>query len=222
MKQKIIASLKTKYQRFGLSNEAIDRIASAKEKTVTSEEEIESAIADAQTMELIANELQKSADVERRNRSNLQKSFDEYKEKHPETTVAPTQAPPTTAPAETEGEKKLREMVENLTKRLDAAEKEKSQATTLAKIKERLEKEGCNNKGILNSTLKGFALGEGETEDAAVERLKGDYNSSYTDTFGNGPVPPRSDPGNGDPKAAAKVKNDWLREQGLLPKEETK
>ena len=77
MKQKIIAALKTKYQRFGLSNEAIDRIASAKEKTVTSEEEIESAVADAQTMELIANELQKMRDKEIRNRTDLQTTFDQ-------------------------------------------------------------------------------------------------------------------------------------------------
>ena len=64
MKSIIVASLKTKYQRFGLSNEAIDRIASAREKTVTSEEEIATATADVVTMELIASELQKMRDKE--------------------------------------------------------------------------------------------------------------------------------------------------------------
>ena len=61
-KEQIATALKTKYQRFGLSNEAIDRIATAREKTVTSEGEIEAATADVVTMELIANELQKMRD----------------------------------------------------------------------------------------------------------------------------------------------------------------
>ena len=93
MKEKIIAAFKTKYLRFGLSNEAIDRIASAKEKTVTSEDQIEAAIADAETMSLIATELQKMRDKEIQSRTDLQASFNAYKEAHPETT------PPATPPA---------------------------------------------------------------------------------------------------------------------------
>ena len=46
MKTKIFNALRTKYQRFGLSNEAVDRIASALEKTVTDESGIEDAIAE--------------------------------------------------------------------------------------------------------------------------------------------------------------------------------
>ncbi|MBR4757520.1 MAG: hypothetical protein IK084_01790, partial [Bacteroidaceae bacterium] len=86
MKQQIIAAFKTKYQRFGLSNEAIDRIASALEKTVTKAEDIERALADANTMGLIANELQKMRDKEIQNRTDLQTTFNAYKEAHPETT----------------------------------------------------------------------------------------------------------------------------------------
>ena len=93
MKQIIIASLKTKYQRFGLSNEAIDRIASAKEKTVTPDSDIATAIADAETMGLIANELQKMRDKEIQNRTDLQASFNEYKEKHPDTNPDPNPNP---------------------------------------------------------------------------------------------------------------------------------
>lgn len=85
MKTKIAAALKTKYKRFGLSNEAFDRIASAKEKTVTTEDAIEEGISDTQTMELIANELQKMRDKEIQSRTDLQSSFDDYKTKHPET-----------------------------------------------------------------------------------------------------------------------------------------
>ena len=82
-KESIATALKTKYQRFGLSNEAIDRIASAREKTVTSEDGIEAAVADAETMGLIANELQKMRDAEIQKRTDTQRAFDAYKELNP-------------------------------------------------------------------------------------------------------------------------------------------
>lgn len=84
MKQKIAEALKTKYKSFGLSNEAFDRIASAKEKTVTKEEEIEAGISDVSTMDLIAKELQKMRDSEIQKRTDLQRQHDDYKAKHPE------------------------------------------------------------------------------------------------------------------------------------------
>ncbi len=84
MKAKIAEALKTKYKSFGLSNEAIDRIASAKEKTVTKEEEIEAGISDVSTMDLIAKELQKMRDSEIQKRTDLQRVHDDYKAKHPE------------------------------------------------------------------------------------------------------------------------------------------
>ena len=84
MKQKILDALKTKYKSFGLSNEALDRIASALEKTVTKEEEIADAIAKAETMTQIATELQKMRDTEIQKRTDLQREHDDYKAKHPE------------------------------------------------------------------------------------------------------------------------------------------
>ena len=84
MKKKIAEALKTKYKSFGLSNEAIDRIASAKEKTITKEEDVETGIADFETMDLIAKELQKMRDSEIQKRSDLQREHDDYKAKHPE------------------------------------------------------------------------------------------------------------------------------------------
>ena len=84
MKKKIAEALKTKYKSFGLSNEAWDRIASAKEETVTKEEEIADAIADVETMNLIAQELQKMRDSEIQKRTDLQREHDDYKAKHPE------------------------------------------------------------------------------------------------------------------------------------------
>ena len=84
MKKKIAEALKTKYKSFGLSNEAWDRIASAKEETVTKEEDIETGISDVATMDLIAKELQKMRDSEIQKRTDLQREHDDYKAKHPE------------------------------------------------------------------------------------------------------------------------------------------
>ncbi len=215
MKQKIIAALKTKYQRFGLSNEAVDRIASAKEKTVTTDEEIEGAIADAQTMELIANELQKSADKERRDRSTLQKSFDEYKEKHPDTSPSPDPSP--SSDDEPEWARRLREQQERITARFEREDQEKALKATRLTVESKLKSAGCTNAGILNLTLKSFSLGEKETLEDAVERLKGEYNASYKETFGDGPVPGVGTPTFGDAKSAIEHKNKFLKEQGLLP-----
>ena len=221
MKQKIITALKTKYQRFGLSNEAIDRIASAKEKTVTAEEGIETAIADAETLELIATELQKSADKERREKSTLQKSFDEYKTKHPEGNPDPDPEPDPNKGGNDEPEwaKRLREQNETILARQKAEDDAKKLSATRKAIEDKLKAAGCTNPGILNLTLKGFALAENETEDQAVERLKGEYNASFKETFGDGGAPGLSTPNFGDTKQAVEHKNDFLRRQGLLPEE---
>lgn len=220
MKQKIIAALKTKYQRFGLSNEAIDRIASAKEKTVTSEEEIESAVADAQTMELIANELQKMRDKEIRNRTDLQTTFDQYKEAHPEgkqtTTTADTQTD------EPEWARKLRESNERIEARFkaddDAKKLSAARTSVEAKLKAAISKSSFNQ-GVFNATMKGFALKENESEDDAVARLTSEYNSFYKETYPNGAIPGVSTPAFGDAKSAIEAKNAFLRERGLLPEE---
>ena len=219
MKNKIATAVKTKYQRFGLTNEAIDRIASAKEKTVTSEEDIESAIADAETMDLIAQELMKMRDGEIQKRTDTQRAFDTYKEKHPASDPAPTDPPKPKEGEEPEWAKKIREQNEAIAARLDAQEKAAADRATRLTVESKLKAEGCTNAGILNLTLKGFSLGEKETMDEAVARLKEEYNASCKETFGDGPRPGVGSPAFGDPKAAITHKNDFLREQGLLPQE---
>ena len=214
MKEQIASALKTKYQRFGLSNEAIDRIASAKEKTVTSEDAIEEGIADAETMGLIANELMKMRDKEISNKTDLQRAFDAYKEKNPDGGKDPKPDPkPDPGDKEPEWAKKLRE-------RFEREDKEKEDKKVQEAVMARLKNEGCTNPGILKSTMKGFALQENETEDAAVERLKTDYNASYKEVFGEGAVPGLGGQAFGDTKTAVSHKNDFLRQQGLLPQKE--
>lgn len=213
-KENIATALKTKYQRFGLSNEAIDRIASAREKTVNSEEEVETAVADAETMGLIANELMKMRDKEINNKTDLQRAFDAYKEKNPEKNG---QADPPPGGREDEAEP---EWAKRLRERFEREDKEKADAAVLKSVEAKLKAEGCRNPGILKSTLKGFALKKDETEDAAVSRLKDEYNASYKEVFGEGALPGFGGMAFPDAKTATAHKNDFLREQGLLPKQE--
>lgn len=85
-KEKIVEGLRAKSEikRFGLSNEAIDRIASAREKTVTEESQVETVLTDAETMRLVAEELMKHRDQEITKRTEAQSAFDAYKVAHPE------------------------------------------------------------------------------------------------------------------------------------------
>jgi len=223
MKSIIVASLKTKYQHFGLSNEAIDRIASAKEKTVTSEDQIESAIADAETMRLIANELQKMRDKEIQSRTDLQNTFDQYKEKHPEKSEPDPNSKQTGE--EPEWAKKLRESNERIEARFAAEDAAKKNAETLKDVEEKLKaaiSQSSFNQGVFKSTLKGFALKEKEEIEDAVVRLKADYDANLKETFGDGPIPGVSVQAFGDAKSATDAKNEFLKKQGLLPKEDTK
>ena len=85
-KEKIVEGLRAKSEikRFGLSNEAIDRIATAREKTVTEESQVETVLTDAETMRLVAEELMKHRDQEITKRTETQSAFDTYKAAHPE------------------------------------------------------------------------------------------------------------------------------------------
>ena len=216
-KEEIATALKTKYQRFGLSNEAIDRIASAREKTVTSEEEIATATADVVTMELIASELQKMRDKEIQTRTDTQRAFDTYKEKHPDTPNPAPAAPdpdPKPAPVDTEPEwaKKLRE-------RFEREDREKSEKETRDTLTARLKMEGCTNNGIIKFVMAGFTPVKDESQDDAVKRLKESYAAAYKETFGEGGIPGYGGQPFIDSKSATDHKNDFLRKQGLLPQE---
>jgi hypothetical protein len=222
MKEKIAAALKTKYQRFGLSNEAIDRIASAKEKTVTSEDAIEEGVADAETMGLIANELMKMRDKEISSKTDLQRAFDSYKEKNP----APAQTQPDPAKAEPKNDdepewaKKLREQQERISARFEREDREKAEKATRDALTARLKMEGCTNNGIVKFVMTGYSPVENESEDDAVRRLKDAYAVAYKETFGEGAVPGLGGEPFYDAKSATTHKNDFLRQQGLLPRKE--
>ena len=219
-KEEIATALKTKYQRFGLSNEAIDRIATAREKTVTSEEEIATATADVVTMELIANELQKMRDKEIQQRTDTQRAFDTYKEKNPEggkpkgDPNPPTPDPGKSDPMpEPEWAKRLRE-------RYEREDREKAEKETRESLTARLKMEGCTNNGIIKFVMSAYTPVKDESQDDAVKRLKESYAAAYKETFGDGGIPGYGGQPFLDNKSATDHKNDFLRQQGLLPRKE--
>ena len=211
---KIKDALKTEYAKMGLGEKAFDGVATFLSKTITNAEEIDGVIKSEDTKNLL-KAFQGESDSLRNRAAQLEKDFNAYKESHPE-----KKEPEEKKLEENEPEwaRKLREQNEQLVARLDAQDNARKLDETIASIKARLERDGFNNKGILKSTLKGFSLGENETEDAAIARLKTEYQSSFKETFGDGPVPPIG--GNvfgDDPKKAAEAKNAFLRESGYLP-----
>ena len=84
LKEQILEALKTKYKAYGLSNDALDRIASLREKTVEKAEDIEGAVMDATTLDLIAKEIQRQRDQAIQKNSDTQRAFEAYKAAHPE------------------------------------------------------------------------------------------------------------------------------------------
>lgn len=84
LKEQILEALKTKYKAYGLSNDALDRIASLREKTVEKAEDIEGAVLDATTLDLIAKEIQRQRDQAIQKNSESQRAFEAYKAAHPE------------------------------------------------------------------------------------------------------------------------------------------
>ena len=221
MKAKILNALKTKYANLGLGDKAFDGVASFLEKTSTKEEEIEGVITREDTATLLKS-IQGETDSLRTKHAQAVKDFEDYKKLHPDTKPDPKEGEGKADPAEPEWARKLREQNEAILAAQAKREKDEKDATTLASVKSALEKAGCTNAGILNLTLKGFALKENEKEEDAVKRVTEEYNANIKATFGEGVVPPA---GGGtqtpDAKAAREAHNEYLRKRGLLPKEET-
>ena len=83
MKAKLLAALKTKYSNLGLSDKAFDGVAALLVKTVTKEEEIETAVAGSE-VEALLKSIQSSVDTERTKATKAIKDLDDYKKAHPE------------------------------------------------------------------------------------------------------------------------------------------
>lgn len=91
MKQKILTGLKNKYAHLGLSKEALDGVASVLEKTVKSEDEIETAVSG---VEGLLKVFQSESDRERTNYNALKAIKEELEKKLKEATPIPPKEGP--------------------------------------------------------------------------------------------------------------------------------
>ena len=188
MQNKYLSALKTKYASFGLSKEALDRVALQRVKTIANEDEIDSDIANTETLMLIMKEMQSSADSQRNRATQLQKDLDDLKKQQPNNQTTQNQQEP-----ESELAKQLQALTNLVTTMQTerAAEKKKIQTDAIIlQVHEKMKSKGCTNDFIRNITLKGIEVGENDTADSLAEKYKSVYDQNCKDAYGDGYVPP--------------------------------
>ena len=142
MKLKILSALKNKYSHLGLSREALDGVASVLEKTIKSEDEIETAVSG---VEGLLKVFQSEADKERTIYNTLKAEKEEIEKKLKEAT--PT--PPQEAPKPFDAEAFKAEILETMRKeRESAAQNEQKAAQRKAEITAKAKEYGIPEKLI--------------------------------------------------------------------------
>lgn len=211
MQNKYLSALRTKYASFGLSKEALDRVALQRVKTIANEDEIDADIANTETLMLIMKEMQSSADSQRNRATQLQKDLEDLKKNQPNNQQQ-TQEP------ESELAKQLQTLTNLVTTMQAERAAEKKQAQTdavLAQVHEKMKAKGCTNDFIRNMTLKGIEVGENDTVDTLAEKYKSVYDQNCKDAYGEGYVPPRGNSG-GSGENDKDAETAILKRAGLL------
>lgn len=190
MKTKILNALKTEYANLGLGDKAFDGVASFLETTITDESKISEEIKKDLVKNLLKS-IQGESDALRNRNTQLQRDFDAYKLAHPEDNGnGGGQGGNGGNGGGNGGQETEPEWARKLREKMEAREAQEAAQGLEQRLRERFEAEKLNNKGFLYAVFKGFALQQDETEDAAFERLKAEYNTIAKDTLGNGVIPP--------------------------------
>ena len=212
MQNKYLSALRTKYASFGLSKEALDRVALQRVKTIANEDEIDADIANTETLMLIMKEMQSSADSQRNRATQLQKDLEDLKKNQPNNQQQ-TQEP------ESELAKQLQTLTNLVTTMQAERAAEKKQAQTdavLAQVHEKMKAKGCTNDFIRNMTLKGIEVGENDTVDTLAEKYKSIYDQNCKDAYGDGYVPPRGNGNRGNGQNDKDAETAILKRAALL------
>lgn len=216
MKSKLLAALKTEYAKVGLSEQALDGVASVLVKTITKEDEIDAVVKADETKSLITA-YQSSADKLRGEKAKLKEEFEAYKKEHPET----KKEPDNNDDESKETIKKLLERVESLENENKAAAQKIARNTKIASIREAMKKNGSENEAILDLVMDKADFKDEDSVDDIAKALKADYDAKYAKFYGDGPVPP-SHSGK-VPDYTGKEDDDFvakLRSEGKLPQKE--
>lgn len=162
MKQKILSALKNKYAHLGLSREALDGVASVLEKTIKSDEEIETAVSGVEGMLKV---FQSEADRERTNYNALKAAKEELEKKLKEATP-PT--PPKEDPKPFDAEAFRAEILETMRKeRESATQNEQKAAQRKAEITTK-----AKEYGIPETLIGNFAIADDANVDDFFKGVK--------------------------------------------------
>ena len=214
MQTKYLSALKTKYASFGLSKEALDRVALQRVKTIANESEIDSDVANAETMLLIMKEIQGSADSQRNRASQIQKELEDLK-KTLQGNEPPQNEPDNALAAEI---KALKDVVSGFQAEVEASRKKAHNDAILAEVHEKMKSKGCTNDFIRTSTLAGVVIGESDTADSIAEHYKSLYDDNCKKVFGVGYVPPKGNNVNEGGEVDYSRMVEGLKQIGALPK----
>ena len=216
MKDKIIAALKTTYANLGLSDKAFDGVASMIEKTIEKEEDIAAAIAKPEVSALV-KAIQGESDALRTKNAQMSKELESLKKQ-----VADPKPDPKPDPGNGGDDKnaQLLARIEAMESALKAKEDKLKLETRLSAIREKLKEGGSENDNILGLVMKDASLTDDETDDAAVERLKGVYDTTYKQFYGDGAVPPTGNKTGNKNEHPDQSLIDALRKSGKLPAEQ--
>ena len=212
MQVKYLSALKTKYASFGLSKEALDRVASQRVKTIANEDEIDADIASTDTAMLVMKEMQRATDSLRTDNAKFQKELADLKTdsgKKPEETDEQNPYAATLA--------EMKAFMQSMKDEFAESKRKARSESIIADAHKLMEKNGCTNAFIRNITLKGVEVGEADTAESIAEKCKSIYDQNCKDAFGEGYVPPKgTNNGGGEIDYGSMVKG--LRESGALPK----
>jgi hypothetical protein len=214
MQNKYLSALRTKYASYGLSKEALDRVALQRVKTIANEDEIESDIATTDTMLLVMKEIQGSADSQRNRAAQLQKELDDFK-KTTQTEQTKNEGDNALA-AEIQA---LKDLVTGYQAEVEAGRKKAHADALLAEVHEVMKAKGCTNDYIRKTTLMGVEIGESDTAESIAEKYKTIYDQNCKEVYGNGYVPPKGNNQGGKDEVNYAGMVEGLIKSGAIPKQ---
>ena len=183
MQNKYLSALKTKYASFGLSKEALDRVALQRVKTIANEDEIDADIASLDTAFLVMKEMQGATDALRANNAKIQKQLDDFK--NPQNEPAPAENPFANELAE------MKSMLVGMQTKIAESEKKARYETIVKDAHTKMKSMGCTNDFIREATLRGLELTDADTADSIAEKYKSVYDENCRQAFGEGYIPPK-------------------------------
>ena len=211
MQVKYLSALKTKYASFGLSKEALDRVASQRIKTIANEDEIDNDIASSEVALLIMKEMQGAADALRNNNAKIQKELDSLKTDSSKQNQKDDEPNPYAATLA-----EMKEFMQSMKNEFAESKKKARTEAVIAQAHEVMKKNGCTNDFIRNTTLKGIEIGDSDTAEAIAEKYKSVYDQNCKDAFGESYVPPKGNNQGGNEANDKDAETAILKRAGLL------